>query len=54
MHTRRRHTRIQFLQAPQIHLRSQQRHDIRVERLPVRVVEVVLLALHSCISTKHV
>jgi hypothetical protein len=38
-------TRIQLLQSPKIHRRSEQRNNIGVERLPVRVVEVVLLAL---------
>jgi len=45
MRTRRGNRSIQLLKTPQIHRRSQKRDDIRVESLPVRVVEVVLLGL---------
>lgn len=37
--------RIHLLKAPQIHRRIQQWQDVRIERLPVRVVEVVCLGL---------
>jgi hypothetical protein len=50
MRARSRHTSIQLFQPLQIHGRSQQWHDIRVKRLPVRVVEVVLLRLSSSLA----
>ena len=45
MRTGRGNCSIQLLKTPQIHRRSQKRDDVRVESLPVRVVEVVLLGL---------
>lgn len=39
------HARVHLLKAPQIHRRIQQRQDVRIKRLPVWVVEVVLLGL---------
>jgi hypothetical protein len=46
-HERRR---IHLLQAPQIHRLLQQRQHIRIKRLPVWVVEVVLLGLNQIAS----
>jgi hypothetical protein len=42
--------RIHLLQPPQIHRLLQQRQHIRIKRLPVRVVEVVLLGLNQIAS----
>jgi len=35
--------RIQLLMSPQIHGLLQQRHNVRIKRLPIRVLEVVFL-----------
>jgi hypothetical protein len=44
---------VQLLQPPQIHISLQQRNNIRVKCLPVRVVQVILLALHTNESAFH-
>jgi hypothetical protein len=41
---------VQLLQPPQIHIPLQKRNNIRIKSLPVRVVQVILLALSYLIS----
>jgi hypothetical protein len=41
--------RVHFLKAAQVHVALEQRDDVRVEGLPVGVLEVVFLALFGCV-----
>jgi hypothetical protein len=54
MRTRARDSRVQLFQAPQIHGCGQQRNHVRVESLPVWVVQVVLLRLQRLLVSSTV